>query len=124
MTKIEITIGRELIIIECLDTPTARLIIEALPFQSIAQTWGKEVYFSAPVHTGKEPDARDVVEAGEIAFWTEGSCIAIGYGATPISKENEIRLATKTNIWGHSQSDLDKLSRINPGDPVSLKQFD
>jgi len=124
MTKIEITIGREVLIVDSLDTPTARLVIEALPFQSTAQTWGKEVYFSTPVHTEKEPDARDIVEAGEIAFWIEGNCIAIGYGPTPISEENEIRLAAETNIWGHSQGDLDMLSKVNSGDPVSLKRLD
>lgn len=124
MAKIEITIGSVVLIVDCLDTPTAKQIIEALPFQSTAQTWGKEVYFSTPVHTEKEPDAKDIVEAGEIAFWVEGNCIAIGYGPTPISEENEIRLAAETNIWGHFQGDLGILSKVNAGNPISLKRLD
>ena len=124
MAKIEITIGKVILIVDCLDTPTARLILEALPFSSSAQTWGKEVYFLTPVHAEKEPDAKEVIEPGEIAFWVEGSCIAIGYGPTPISNGNEIRLAAKTNIWAHSQDDLSTLSKVNPEDQVSLKLHD
>jgi uncharacterized protein len=124
MPEIEITIGNIVVVVECRETPTAKAIIESLPFNSTAQTWGKEVYFSAPVHVSKEADAKDVINAGEIAFWVEGSCIAIGFGPTPISIAEEIRLAAETNIWGHSQDDLDILSKVNQGDPISLKLLD
>lgn len=124
MPKIEITLGTVTIVVDCLDTPTAKSIIAALPFQSTAEIWGKEVYFSTPIQVEKEADAKDVINLGEMAFWTEGSCIAIGYGPTPISQGNEIRLAAKTNIWAHSQDNLDVLSTVKPGDQISLKQRD
>ena len=122
--RIEITIGTVVIVVDCLDTPTSASILSALPIQSSAQTWGHEVYFSVPVTVEKNADAKDVIESGEIAFWVEGSCIAIGYGPTPISNGNEIRLAAKTNIWDHSRDELSILSNVNPGDPVNVKQLD
>lgn len=103
------------------DTPTAQAILAALPIESRAQTWGEEVYFSTPVNVDLEADARDVVQAGELAFWVEGSCIAIGFGPTPISLGDEIRLAARTNIWADTQDDVRKLITIQAGDPIHIE---
>ena len=103
------------------DTLTANAIYTQLPFQSSAQTWGDEVYFAAPISAiALEDDAKDVVKLGEIAYWVEGSCIAIGFGPTPISRADEIRLAAKTNIWADTQDDLSILKNIRPGDQINV----
>lgn len=120
MRTIRISIGPVVIDIDPLDTPTATEVIRHIPFTSIAQTWGEEVYFSAPAEVAKEADARDVIEPGEIAYWTEGKCIAIGYGRTPVSRGNEIRLAATTNIWGKALTDVKSLSGVKAGDEVSV----
>ena len=124
MQKISITVGSVELIIEPSETPTSVEILGALPFSSAARTWGEEVYFSTPVNIEKEADARDVVAAGEVAFWVEGRCIAIGYGPTPISQGDEIRLAAATNIWGKSLTDVSVLSRVNDGDPVTVQSLE
>lgn len=103
------------------DTPTARAIVAVLPIESRAQTWGEEVYFSVPVTAELESDARDVVSAGELAFWVEGSCIAIGFGPTPISVGNEIRLAARTNIWADSNDDVRQLASVQAGDVIRVE---
>ena len=104
------------------DTATAREIAAALPITSRAQTWGEEVYFSVPVSTTLEADAKEVIEAGELAFWTEGDCIAIGYGRTPISQGDEIRLAARTNIWADAIDDVTQLSQVHAGDEVRVEK--
>jgi hypothetical protein len=122
MNKIRIKVGTADLTADVFDTPTGRAILEKLPFTSTAQTWGDEVYFTTPVVMSKEDDARDVVEAGELAFWVEGNCIAIGFGPTPISKGGEIRLAAETNIWGQSLTDVCILSQVQEGEPVSVSR--
>ena len=115
-----ISVGDLEIIVTPRETPTAQAIIQALPLTSSAQTWGEEVYFPVPVQCTIEGDAKSVVDAGEIAFWVEGSCIAIGFGPTPISHDDEIRLAAETNIWADALSDVRLLKNTNPGDSIHI----
>ena len=97
------------------NTNTAKKIITKLPLQGECQKWGKEYYFYTNLNMVLEADAKQVIKLGEIAYWPAGDAIAIGFGKTPISNENEIRLADKCNIWAHTEFDLNKLNTIvNP----------
>jgi len=122
MRNIKMTIGSVVLDAQLFDTPTADAIWNALPFTSEAKTWGEEVYFSTPVSVKREADARDVVQAGELAFWVEGDSIAIGFGRTPISRDYEIRLAARTNIWGKAKSDVKQLKSVKEGAAIKLEK--
>jgi hypothetical protein len=97
------------------DTPTARLVWEALPHTASASTWGEEVYFELPVRAELEDDARQVVDPGTVCFWTGGNSLALPYGPTPASQGDECRLVTEVNVIGSIEGDPRALSSVRDG---------
>jgi len=81
---------------------TAKKLNSLKNIRSKINTCGDEVYFETPylaIKLGEK--ARDLITFGEITYWCEGNSIAIGFGLTPASQnDREIRLITKTNVFG------------------------
>jgi hypothetical protein len=103
------------------DTKTARDLYSILPVSSTAQTWGEEVYFEIPMSGELENDARQVVDPGTVCFWVEGSSLAIPFGPTPISSEDECRLVTRVNVLGQVEGDPDLLRSCQAGDVIQVE---
>lgn len=122
MRKLKLTIGTVVLEAELKDTTTADALLRAAPFDSTANTWGDEVYFSTPVSVGEEPEARTIMQPGELAFWPPGNAIAIGFGPTPASRGNEIRLASPCNVWGAALGDVKQLKAIRPGTKIRVER--
>jgi uncharacterized protein len=120
MTRIRFDFGTLSLDAELFDTPTARAIAAALPLSSAVLTWGEEVYFEVPVKVAREKDARAVVTPGEVAYWPEGHCIALGFGRTPISQGDETRLASPCNIFAKALGDVKALAKLRAGTRVEV----
>jgi hypothetical protein len=120
MRKLKIALGPLVLEVELLETPTATALYAAAPFDSSANTWGDEVYFATPVAQGEEPDARTVMQPGELAYWPPGNAIAIGFGRTPASRGGEIRLASPCNVWGRAVGDVKQLKAVRPGTAIRV----
>jgi uncharacterized protein len=103
-----------------LDTPTANAVAAALPITASVMTWGEEVYFEIPVEVAREREARALVTPGEIAYWPDGRCIAIGFGRTPISQGDETRLASPCNVFAHALGDVKTLGQVKAGTLVTV----
>jgi hypothetical protein len=104
------------------DTPTAKLLFEALPYTSRANSWGKEVYFDLPIDAKLEKNATDVVDPGVICYWVQGDSLALPYGPTPVSRGQECRLVTAVNILGAIEGDPNQLAQIRGGDTITVSQ--
>jgi len=124
MPRIRFDFGALTLDAELLDTPTAQAVAKALPIAAAAMTWGEEVYFEIPVKATREQDARAVVTPGEVAYWPEGHCIALGFGRTPISHGTETRLASPCNIFAKALGDVKALAKVKAGARVSVTALD
>jgi hypothetical protein len=120
--KLRLQAGKVVLAIELLDTPTARALLEAAPFEARAQTWGEEVYFTTPVSAELEPDARQIVDPGTVCFWTEGDALALPYGRTPLSSDERPKLASRCNVVGSLIGEPKTLSRIKPGEKITVSK--
>ena len=112
----EITVEAELN-----ESATAMAILQALPLEGSATTWGEEIYFQIPVSHDLAPDAKEVVQLGDLAYWPQGQAFCIFFGATPISGPGEIRPASAVNLVGRLLDDPTKFLLIQAGTSVLME---
>ena len=62
---------------------TAKAIWNSLPFDTKANTWGDEIYFSIPVILDEE-NAQETVDEGDIGYWPPGKGFCIFFGPTQL----------------------------------------
>ena len=120
--KLRLEAGEVRIDIDLLETETAKALAAAAPFESVAQTWGEEVYFATPVTAALEPGAKQVVDPGTVCFWTQGDALALPYGRTPISTDERPKLANPCNVVGKLMGNPKDLARIRSGQKIRVEK--
>ena len=96
-------------------TEMGRAIMSSLPMSGTVNRWGEEIYFSIPVSLKESPDARDVLEVGELGYWPSGNAFCIFFGKTPMSRGDEIRAASPVNVFGKIDGDATVLTDVKDG---------
>ena len=122
MTKaIKITAGQTQFKAELNDSPTAQAVYEGLAIKANGNRWGGEIYFTIPVEAKLEPDSRDTLEPGELAYWPSGRAFCIFFGPTAASEADEIRAASAVNIIGKIKGDLSQLWNVPNGADILIE---
>ena len=121
MRKIVIKAGEIEAEAELNASATAKAIWQALPLEGSANTWGEEIYFRIPVSQALEPDAKELVQLGDLGYWPQGEAFCIFFGATPISGPGEIRPASAVNVVGRLKSDPQRFLSVSAGASVRIE---
>ncbi|MFX1521625.1 MAG: cyclophilin-like fold protein [Promethearchaeota archaeon] len=100
---------------------TVEAIWVALPFETSANTWGDEIYFSIPVEVGEER-AQETVEMGDLGYWPPGNAMCIFFGPTPMSRGNEIRPASPVNVFGKISVDPKVFKKVRSGSKIRVEK--
>jgi hypothetical protein len=118
--RITIASGEIMMSAELFDNETGRAIGSILPITGSVSRWGDEIYFSIELDLPRAPDARDVVRAGELGYWPDGSSFCIFFGKTPASRGDEIRAASPVNIFGRIVGDPSTLGGVPDGAAITI----
>lgn len=99
---------------------TVQEILDCLPLQGEANTWGEEIYFPIPVDRGPE-NAQDTVSKGALGYWPTGNAFCIFYGKTPMSdSEENIKPASPVTPLGRIEN-ADELKKHGAGEQVTVE---
>ena len=123
MKPIVITVGDLMLQAELNSSPTAEKIWDALPVEATANVWGDEIYFEIPVAVGRELDAREEVEVGELGYWPSGKAFCVFYGPTPVSIDEKPRAYSPVNVFGKIIGDTGQLKAVSNGTTIKVKKI-
>jgi len=102
------------------DSPAAKEIAKHLPIQSVAGTWGDEIYFDTGI---KAPTAGLTLRTnvGDLGYWPQGKSFCIFFGPTPASSGSQPVPASKVVIIGKTAAPPEKLRSVKDGDKITVE---
>jgi len=102
---------------------TAEALIKALPFESRAEFWGKEIYFAVPFQVSQEK-AKAIVDYGDVAYWPEGPALCLFFGPTLSSPSpNIIKPYSPVNVIGKILENPKILEKVNEGEKLKIEKL-
>jgi hypothetical protein len=118
--RIRITAGTSEAEAELNNTRTAQEIREALPIKGRVNLWGDEIYFSIPLSLQLEA-GQEVVNVGDLGYWPDGNAFCIFFGATPVSRGDEIRPASPVTVFGKVIGDATIFRKVARGTKITVR---
>ena len=123
MSNIRIKVGGVDLVGTLNNSPLTEKLLGLLPFETMGETWGREVYF--PVNVAVEnPAPVTEVKVGDIAYWPDGPDICLFFGRTPKSTGDAPVVASPVTVIGtfqFSPEDFDRMERRRNGILVSVE---
>ena len=107
---------------ESLNPRTANGIIDALPIQGKAMTWGEEIYMMVSFKVPTEMASINV-NVGDIAYWPDSPAICFFYGKTPSSKSDAPEAFSAVNVVGKFDVKKDVLKAVKNGTKITIKKI-
>jgi hypothetical protein len=112
MSRVLIAAGSVKMLAELNDSQTALKVLDALPVESSARTWGEEVYFDVGLSLPDE-NSHAHVPPGAVAYWPPGDALCLFFGQTP---------ASPVNVIGMMLGNPRDLAAVKPGDRVKVER--
>jgi hypothetical protein len=122
MRRIKICSGGVTAFATLRENATADAVWAALPIVARGNRWGQEIYFEIPVRLSQAKDARDVLEAGELGYWSVGHAFCIFWGPTPASRSGEIRAYSPVNVFGQLDGDPRAFDGVPGGAEIEIER--
>lgn len=109
MKKAKLTAGDVVLELELHDNATAEAIYASLPIKGKADHWGEECHFATEAMVDEPDNVKDVVDVGDVVYLQDDNTIAIGFGPTLWSKDEEVRFERPASVWASCKGDVTSL---------------
>jgi hypothetical protein len=122
LTNIRINVGGVEFVGTLNSSPLTEKLLSLLPYETVGETWGKEVYFPINLHAD-DPALVSEVGVGDIAYWPDGPDICLFFGRTPKSTNDAPVVASPVMVIGtfqFSPEDFDHIERRRNGILVNV----
>ncbi|UCF99948.1 MAG: hypothetical protein JSV89_10525 [Spirochaetaceae bacterium] len=119
-STISIKIQNQSFSAELNDSTAASSLLNALPLKLRMSRWGEEFYGDCGLAIAKDASARELLEAGEIAYWPPGSALCFFFGPTPASTDERPRAASPVVPLGKFIGGVEALKSFGSSIEVEL----